>query len=113
MTAITRILCPVDFSCDALAALSRALTPVAVAGLVLQATSGVILFAADGRTLAASTVFHAKLFLVLAALANAALFRLRLRSDGEFASVAERTSAGLSLVLWLSVAVLGRLIAYY
>lgn len=96
-----------------LAVLSRALTPVAMAGLILQASSGVILFAADGRTLAASTVFHAKLVLVTAALLNAVLFRLSLRTDSDVASAAERASAGLSLVLWLAIAVLGRLIAYY
>lgn len=96
-----------------LAALSQALTPIAVAGLLLQAGSGVILFAADGETLAASSVFHVKLALVTAALLNVALFRLRLRTDGEEASRPEWVSAALSLMLLVSVAVLGRLIAYY
>lgn len=96
-----------------LAALSAALTPVAVAGLVLQAASGLILFAADGPTLAASVTFQIKLVLVTLALLNAALFRLRLQTAGDSASLPERLSAGTSLALWLAVAVLGRLIAYY
>ena len=96
-----------------LVALSQALVPVAVAGLVLQAGSGVILFAADGRTLASSSVFHVKLVLLALATVNAALFRLRWRPDAERTSASERLAAGASLVLWLTIAVLGRLIAYY
>lgn len=93
--------------------LLQALTPIAVAGLLLQVGSGVILFAADGKTLAASGVFHAKLALVGAAVLNAVLFRLVLRTGGHRASLPERLSAGASLAIWLAVAVLGRLIAYY
>src|SRR3546814_12453572 len=58
-----------------MAELSRALTPVAVAGLVLMAASGSILFAADGAALARSAIFERKLILIAAALANAAAFR--------------------------------------
>ena len=58
-----------------MAELSRALTPVAVAGLVLMAASGSILFAADGAALARSAIFERKLIIIAAALANAAAFR--------------------------------------
>lgn len=97
--------------------LSRALTPVAVAGLLVQAASGLVLFAADGEALAGSTTFHAKLALLALALANALAFRLRWRRTGpdELSPPAplERASALLSLALWVSIATLGRLIAYY
>ena len=58
-------------------ALSRALTPVAVIGLAVMAASGVVLFAADGRSLAGSGIFRTKLVLIALALADAAAFRWR------------------------------------
>src|SRR5688572_7468023 len=56
-------------------ALSRALTPLAIAGLLIQLPSGLVLFAADGTALASSAVFQAKLTLIALALLNAAGFR--------------------------------------
>jgi hypothetical protein len=98
-----------------LAALARALTPLAAAGVALLAASGTILFAADARALVASPAFRLKLALIGLALANAGLFRLwshgRLvgwRQVPRSAAVA----AMLSLLLWLGVAAAGRLIAY-
>ena len=99
-----------------LVALSRALTPIAVAGLVIQASSGLILFAADGETLAGSATFRLKLLLIAAALANAVAFRAAWRRRPNklgFASLPiARLSALLSILLWFSVAAAGRLIAY-
>lgn len=97
-----------------LAELSRALTPIAIAGLILLITSGIILFAADGRALAVSGIFQVKLVLVLLALANAGLFRLRFSwNDYTVPSEVARASAALSLLLWFAIATLGRLIAYF
>lgn len=100
-----------------LAALSRALVPLAATGLAMQATSGIILFAADGEALAKSDTFHMKLVLVLLAAVNAASFRFVLApaglSDGRALPPLLRACAGASLAFWLAVAVLGRLIAYY
>ena len=94
------------------AALSRALTPVAIAGLVILIASGVLLFAADGRTLATSDVFRIKLALVALALLNAAAFR-RLWADRiDDPPAAARLMAVLSLAVWLAVGTLGRFIAY-
>lgn len=95
--------------------LSRALTPVAVAGLILQAASGLVLFAADGEALAVSSTFHLKLGLLALALLNAAAFRLQWRTYGRTGQLTRlaRASALLSLLLWLAVATAGRLIAYY
>lgn len=85
-----------------LEALQRALTPLAIAGLVLLVASGSVLFAADAESLAGSSVFRWKLLLIALALANALLFR----------RVHRPAMAAVSLVAWLSVAVLGRMIAY-
>jgi len=97
-------------------ALSRALTPVAVGGLILMVGSGAILFAADGTALARSDIFLRKLVLIGAALANAVAFRVlwRDRQAGWTGRVpvAARAMAALSLLLWLSVGALGRWIAY-
>ncbi|PVM92610.1 hypothetical protein DDF62_05645 [Caulobacter radicis] len=97
-------------------ALSRVLTPLAVVGLVLMAPSGLTLFAADAEALARSTVFRWKLALIAAALVNAVAFRLlwgrRLSSwDGAAPPVA-RIMALASLLSWIAVGALGRLIAY-
>jgi hypothetical protein len=97
-----------------LIALSRLLTPLAVAGLVLLAASGFLLFSADAGPLVRSAVFQTKLALAALAAANALLFR---RLFGDFAPRQEpppaaRALAVLSIGLWLTVACLGRLIAY-
>jgi hypothetical protein len=96
--------------------LSEALTPIAIAGAVLQVASGAVLFAADGTALSASTTFQVKLVLFALALGNAALFRLHWRRAAKNDLYAPpgllRASALLSLSLWLSIAVAGRLIAY-
>ena len=93
--------------------LSRALTPVAITGLLVQATSGLVLFAADGPALAGSGVFHAKLVLIALALGNAFAFRFGQRgARGGSPAALARVSAVVSLGLWLTIATLGRLIAY-
>jgi hypothetical protein len=97
-----------------IAALSRMLTPLAVAGLVLLAASGFLLYAADAAPLTRSWVFRTKLALAALALANALAFR---RLFGDFRSGQEppataRAMAVVSLALWLTVGGLGRLIAY-
>lgn len=97
-------------------ALSRALTPVAIAGLIVMAGSGAILFAADGAALAKSDIFVRKLILIGAALANAVAFRVlwrdRLAGWAGHVPLAARAMAALSLLLWLSAGALGRWIAY-
>lgn len=97
-------------------ALSRALTPVAIAGLLLMIPTGTILFAADGEALAGSAVFHRKLVLIAVALANAITFRLiwggRIAGWLGPAPAAARIMAAASLLLWLAIAAHGRWIAY-
>ena len=87
--------------------LLRALRPLAIAGFVALALSGAILFAADATTLAGSWLFRLKLVLILLAGANVLAFEVlgtRRLPGAAFAIV--------SLALWISVAVAGRMIAY-
>ncbi|RHW17873.1 hypothetical protein D1610_04985 [Sphingomonas gilva] len=99
-----------------MAALSRALTPVAIVGLVILAASGLLLFAADGVALARSDTFQRKLVLIALALANAVAFRwIWRRGMGDWGDVAPtpaRIMAAASVLLWLAIGLQGRLIAY-
>lgn len=93
-----------------LPALSRALTPLAVAGLALLALSGAVMFAADAKALAGSATFRWKLALIAVALLNALAFR-RLWRGGPPTPGLKALAAG-SVAAWLTVAGLGRWIAY-
>jgi len=99
-----------------LQAVSRVLTPFAVAGLILMVPSGFTMFAADAVPLSRSDTFRWKLSLIALALANAAVFRVLWRRHVEGVDpnlpTAARLMAGVSIVLWLWIAALGRLIAY-
>lgn len=99
-----------------MAGLSRALTPVAVAGLLILVASGSLLFAADGVALTRSDTFLRKLVLIALALANAIAFRLtwqrRMGEWGDVAPMPARIMAAASVLLWLMVGLQGRLIAY-
>lgn len=99
-----------------LEALSRALTPVAILGLLIMLPSGVVLFAADGRSLAGSGIFHVKLVLIGVALANAVAFRWRwgdrVREWRHRVPGSARLMALASIGLWLAIGTLGRWIAY-
>lgn len=94
------------------AALSRALTPVAMVGLVISTVTGVLLFAADGAALAESETFRTKLLLIGLVLTNAIIFRTLWRDRIDRPPLPARLAAVASLLLWLGVATLGRLIAY-
>jgi hypothetical protein len=93
--------------------LSRLLTPLALAGLLIQAVSGFMLLAADAGPLSLSWVFRAKLALIGFALLNALLFRRLFGDlDNETPPPLARTLAALSIAAWLGVVGLGRWIAY-
>lgn len=98
------------------ASLSRALTPIATAGLLLMIPSGVTMFAADAVSLAGSGVFRTKLLFIALALANAIAFRMLWHGRlGEWEAAPPmwgRLMAAGSIGLWLTVAALGRMIAY-
>ncbi len=81
----------------------------AIACFVVIAATGTVLFAAEATAIAANPVFRLKLLAILLALANVAVNEWALRR-GEGA--AARRTAFASLLLWLTVAGLGRAIAY-
>jgi hypothetical protein len=96
-----------------LASLSRMLTPIAIAGLVLALATGFLMFSADATPMLGSWVFQLKVVLIVIGIANALLFR-QLFGDldrGE-PPMAARVQSLASLGLWLTVGALGRLIAY-
>jgi len=97
-------------------ALARTLTPLALAGLALLVASGAVMFSANAGPMAASSVFRAKMALIVLGLAHAVLFRWMWR--GQMAGWSHsppalgRLMAAGSLAIWLTVGALGRLIAY-
>ena len=97
------------------APLSRALTPIAIAGLIMMVPSGLTMVAAD-PAVAGSATFRWKLLLVAIALANAiafrSLWRERIAQWDTVAPAAGRLMAAGSILLWLAVAGFGRMIAY-
>lgn len=99
-----------------LAPLSRFLTPLAVAGVVLMLASGVMLFAADAGPLLRAPLFGWKVAVIGLALVNAlgfqVLWRGRLESWGHAPPLFARGMAAASIALWLTAATLGRLLAY-
>ena len=87
------------------------LRPFAVALLLLIAATGSVLFVAEAVAIAANPAFRLKIILLGLALANVVVNEAVLRSRGDGASLA-RLTAFMSLLAWLGVAALGRLIAY-
>ena len=97
------------------APLYRSLIPVAVGGLILMVPSGATMFAADA-SVAVSTVFRWKISLVAIAIINAVAFHILWRHHIDQWDVAPpiagRLMAAGSLMLWLTIGTLGRMIAY-
>ena len=93
--------------------LASALIPIAATGVLILAASGSILFAADARALAGNQTFRLKLLLIAIALANVILFRLLYGTKmPEPPAAGARALALASLLLWMGVAIAGRMIAY-
>ena len=97
-------------------ALAAALTPIAIAGLLLMVPSGATMFASDASALVNSETFRAKLLLITLALVNAVAFRFfwqeRIAGWDVSPPMGGRLMAAASILLWLSIAALGRWIAY-
>jgi hypothetical protein len=85
-----------------------AFRPFAVGLFLLVAVTGLVLFVPEAVAIAANPAFLAKLVLVLLGLANVALLEWALRRREGLV----RPAAALSLLAWIGVAALGRLIAY-
>ena len=91
----------------------------AVAAFVLVATTGAMLFTAEASHLALNPVFQTKAILVALGLGNVLAFELafgrRVAGLPPAAHIpaSARTSAAVSLALWLAVVACGRSIAYF
>jgi hypothetical protein len=101
-----------------LAALSRILLPVAIAGLALAVPTGILLFAVRATEYVAMPLLWLKVALIACAIANALLLRLTLAwsvyEDSELAGTTPRLqlAGALSIGLWLAVILAGRMIGY-
>jgi hypothetical protein len=97
---------------------ARHLLPWSHVGPAVVVISGVLLFAADPVALWFNTVFRAKMVLIVFAGLNAAAFHAwpfrSVANWNQFAPIpwSARVAASLSLALWITIAALGRLIAY-
>lgn len=98
------------------ALVARALVPFAAVGVVVLLGSGIALFSADALALSSNPLMQAKLVGVSLGLANVAWFHVAFaRHLGQWdrsRPALARVSALLSIALWLSILVAGRLIAY-
>lgn len=91
------------------------LRPLAFAGLLVQVATGIMLFAPEASHIGMNPAFQLKLVAIMLALVNVAVLEIILRpaaADRPAPHLA-RSAAAASLVLWLGVAALGRLIAYF
>ena len=88
------------------------LLPVAIGGLLLAVPAGLLLFATDARAYAASPLFQAKMLLIVLALGNVLWLRT---SDwrGERPPRRVALAAAASILSWLGVIVLGRMLGYF
>jgi len=95
---------------------SALLTPVSIAGLLVMLATGPLLFAADAGPLSVQPLLQVKLLWIVLGVANALLFRSwwgrRLADWDDRPPAMGRVQAAASLVIWLGVAAMGRLIAY-
>lgn len=94
-------------------------TPITWIGFALMAASGALLFAAQPERNAANPAFQIKLVLLLLAAANLVVFhRLVFRTVGAWDErstppAGARLCGAVSLLLWATIIVLGRIIAYF
>jgi hypothetical protein len=76
--------------------------------------SGVMLLAPEASHIWMNPVFTIKLVAIVTGLANVVALEIYLRQQGlQAVTTGLRATAAVSLGLWLSVAALGRLIAYF
>lgn len=102
-------------------ALAGLLLPWVWTGFLINAASGLLLFASDAIEFAANPAFQAKMALICVSGLNAALFHARTTPEHSNGSArlasaavgnASRLQAALSIITWFSVIVAGRLMAY-
>lgn len=89
--------------------------PWSLAGFLIAATAGLLMFTAHAQEFLTQPVFMLKMGLILAGGINAAMLHtgaLRTASDVDVPSTRLRVAAVISLVLWLCVIACGRMLAY-
>jgi hypothetical protein len=90
--------------------LGQVAIPVALAGFVVAAACGVLMFVSSATELGRNPAFLLKLGLILMAAVNALVFHAR---DGlRRPDAAAKFQAALSVLLWFGAVFAGRLIAY-
>src|SRR6201997_3855246 len=92
----------------------RAVTPIAVAGVLAQFASGIVLLSADAMPVVVNPAFQFKMAMLVLGLLNVALFRWRfgaaLKDDTPLEGA--HGLAAVSLASWTLVLLAGRFIAY-
>lgn len=91
--------------------LSRFLTPIGIAGLVMLVLSGAVMFSAEPVGLGGSRLFQVKMALVILGVVNALAYR-RMFGGEDRTPVPARVMAAASLAIWLTAAGLGRWVGY-
>ncbi len=97
------------------ATVASLLLPWVWIGFAINATSGLLLFGSDALEFGDNPAFQVKMGLIFASGLNAAIFQLRAQQPYDGVGpvpTSLRFQAALSIILWLSVIVAGRLIAY-
>ncbi len=93
--------------------LGRLAIPLAGGAAIGAVATGTALFTAEASTYVASPIFLAKMALLLAAILNVAWVHVAVRPfSGAPIGSAARIGAALSLLVWPTIVVCGRLIAY-
>jgi hypothetical protein len=100
-------------------ALAGFAVPWSLAGFVLAATAGLLMFTAHAAEFITLPVFILKMGLILVGGINAAILHIGVLRDtrawdtGATTPPAAKVAAGLSIALWIGVVACGRLIAYF
>jgi hypothetical protein len=98
--------------------LARILVPVAASGLVLAIAAGTLLFSIRAVQYAGTMPFQVKLALILCGIANALLLRMATQWEASkdatdiLPAPRLRVAGALSIGLWLSVIVCGRMLGF-
>jgi hypothetical protein len=99
-------------------ALARILVPVAAGGLTLAIAAGALLFSIRAVQYAETALFQVKMALIVCGIANALLLRWAVaweatsHDTGALPPPRLRAAGALSIALWLSVIVCGRMLAF-
>lgn len=101
-----------------LSQMTRRILPWTVAGFIVMIVTGSLLFYANPVRTFHSIWFRIKVILLLLSAINISIFHYRERRSGgrwdrlEKSPLSVRLAGAISLILWMSVIVMGRMIAY-